>query len=155
MSVFTPKTRLEKILCGVATTAKTRIEKAVKTAVENAGGGSSNAPLEAEGTLTTDAQTGKVTITLNKTAGELYAAACAGKQLKISMPVTDHDDLKDEDYVIDVTRVTPFTATKMVAESLSAVFYNFEARIGDRNDGDSLLCSGDLAETDTVVLTEV
>jgi len=38
---FEPKTRLEKILCGVATVAKTRLEKAVKHAVDNAGGGGS------------------------------------------------------------------------------------------------------------------
>ena len=111
-------------------------------------------PLEAEGTLVIDEQTGKTTITLNKTAGELYEAACAGKLLKLSIHITETIKDTGEDYVIDVTRVTPFVATKMVAESLSAVAYNFEVRIGD-HDGDSLLYSGDLAETDTVVLTEV
>lgn len=40
---FTPKTRLEKILCGVATIAKTRIEKAVQTAIQNAGSGGGGA----------------------------------------------------------------------------------------------------------------
>ena len=37
MSIFTPKSRLEKILCGVAATARTRLEKAVAVAVSNAG----------------------------------------------------------------------------------------------------------------------
>lgn len=58
MSEFTPKTRLEKILCGVVTTAKTRLEKAVKYAVDHAGGGGSGGGAmlvtleESEGVLT-------------------------------------------------------------------------------------------------------
>lgn len=157
MSEFTPKTRLQKILCGVTTTAKTRLEKSAKYAVENAGGGggsASNAPLEAEGTLVTDEQTGKMTITLNKTAGELYEAACAGKLVKLSMQQTITDDESGTDYVVDVTTIMTFTATRFVAESFGAVSYNFFALIGDRDDGDKPLYSGDLAETDTVVFTE-
>lgn len=59
MSDFTPKTRLEKILCGVVTTAKTRLEKAVKYAVEHAGGGGGGAMFvsleESEGHLAASA----------------------------------------------------------------------------------------------------
>lgn len=158
MSDFTPKTRLQKILCGVAgaaANAKTRIEKAAAEAVENAGGGgASNAPLEAEGTLVTDAQTGKTTITLDKTAGELYGAACAGKLLKLSTPVSRHDDESDADYVVDVTNILSFVATRIAVESAGMVVYKFEMRARVGGDGESLLLADDLAETDTVVFTE-
>lgn len=76
MSDFTPKTRLEKILCGVATTAKTRIEKAVKYAVDHAGGGG---VFETNIVLSTDTETGKQIVTTDKTAEELFEAIEAGK----------------------------------------------------------------------------
>ena len=112
-------------------------------------------PVEAEGTLVTDEQTGKMTITLNKMAGELYEAACAGKLLKLSMQMTMVDDKSGTDYVVDITKIVTFTATRIVAESVGAVAYSFDARIGDSDDGDKLLCSADIGENDTVVLTEV
>ena len=85
MSDFTPKTRLEKILCGVVTTAKTRLEKAVKYAVDHAGGGASDAPLEATGTVTINPETGKQTVATDKTAAELYAAVYAGRAVRMTL----------------------------------------------------------------------
>lgn len=64
---FTPKTRLEKILCGVATTAKTRIEKAVQTAIQNAGSGGAAAPAA-------DAGQHRVPFTVSQEGGEITVA---------------------------------------------------------------------------------
>lgn len=130
----------------ITSAALNRIEDALETVY---------GPLEAEATLASDSQTGKMIVALNKTAGELYEAACAGKQLKLSMSVTNHDAKADVDYVVNITRIFSFAATKMVVEYFGAVVYNFEARIGDSDDGDKLLCSADIDENDTVVLTEV
>lgn len=78
MSDFTPKTRLEKILCGVVTTAKTRLEKAVKYAVDHAGGGGGGV-LEMNCTISVDSETGKQMVSTDKTAEELFNAIEAGK----------------------------------------------------------------------------
>ena len=81
---FTPKTRLEKILCGVAATAKTRLEKAVAIAIGNAGGGGGSSVFEVS--VTVDPDTGVVTVN-DHTAAELYEALAAGKLVKTSLTV--------------------------------------------------------------------
>lgn len=68
MSDFTPKTRLEKILCGVtgaAAKAKTRLEKAVAVAVVNAGSGGGGSG---------DADRSAVFVTLEENEGVLTAS---------------------------------------------------------------------------------
>lgn len=82
--MFTPKSRLEKILCGVAATAKTRLEKAVAIAIGNAGGGGGSSVFETSVTL--DSDTGAVTIN-DVTAAELYEALASGKLVKTSLNV--------------------------------------------------------------------
>ena len=77
--MFTPKTRLEKILCGVAATAKTRLEKAVAIAIGNAGGGGGSSVFETS--VTVDPDTGAITVN-DVTAAELYEALASGKFVK-------------------------------------------------------------------------
>ena len=80
---FTPKTRLEKILCGIATSAKTRLEKAVKYAIDNAGSGGGSSLFEVVGTFGVD-EKDKTTITINKTAEEAYTAISQGKMIRLT-----------------------------------------------------------------------
>lgn len=76
---FTPKTTLEKILCGVTATAKTRLEKAFAAAMLRL----SNDPVAVTGTIGKN-ESQKTTITLNKTAAELYAAISSGKTAHVT-----------------------------------------------------------------------
>ena len=72
---FAPKTRLEKILCGVAATAKTRIEKAVQVAMGNAGGGLIVTLTEHEGI--------EDAYDADATADEIMAAYNSGKAVTV------------------------------------------------------------------------
>ncbi len=87
---FTPKTRLEKILCGVATTAKTRIEKAVQiaiqTAIQNAGSGSGSSQAEPVVLNATRvvANNGDTEITVQVSPETLYDLAQSGSVVCLS-----------------------------------------------------------------------
>lgn len=143
MSDFTPKTRLEKILCGVVTTAKTRLEKAVKYAVDHAGGGG-GAAVEVETTISIDSDTGVVTTTVSGlTAGEAYRYALAGRQFAIHadnppMPGTD-----------SATMVMPWIVFRF--EQGGQPLYFIKAYC-DANQDDKLFYSDYLGENDPVVL---
>lgn len=89
MSDFTPKTRLEKILCGVVTTAKTRLEKAVKYAVDHAGGGGGgNDPFEVDTVVSQDEESGKTVLNTAAVASELFDALIGSRAviMNISAP---------------------------------------------------------------------
>jgi hypothetical protein len=147
MSDFTPKTRLEKILCGVTATAKTRIEKAVKRAVENAGsggGGGSGAAVEVETTISIDSETGVVTATVSGvTAGEAYRYALAGRQFAIH---ADNPPMPGAD---SVTMVMPMIVFRV--EQGGQPLYFIKAYC-DANEDDKLFYSDYLVENDPVVL---
>lgn len=141
---FIPKTRLEKILCGVtgaAANAKSRIEKAVAVAVQNAGNGGSGttAPLEVTATVSTNAQSKQV-LTLNKTALECYNAAIAGKALHCTgnMSGTTIDLIIAAEVFRGIGDDVPFYRVKARADPM----------------GDVLFMSELVNGSDTVVLTE-
>ena len=141
MSEFTPKTRLEKILCGVVTTAKTRLEKAVKYAVDHAGGGSaSNAPLETNGIISADDETGKPIITTDLTASELFSAIEAGKFLAVDLDV-------DGDVIRKIMVVE--------AQDFDGQFYEFGFTTVDGDDGCICFLSGHLSAEDTVAFRQL
>ena len=142
MSDFTPKTRLEKILCVVATVAKTRLEKAVKYAVDHAGGGgsASNAPLETNCTLSVDEETGKQTVMTDLTAAELFSAIEAGKFIAVNITV-------EEDVIRKIIVVE--------AQDFDKQFYEFSFTIADNEDGLICFLSGQLSAEDTVVFRQV
>ena len=75
MSSFNPKTTLEKILCGLKATAKTRLEKAVAAAI-------SKTPVTVPFTLTEDAETHVVSGTTTAAFADVKAAYLAGSVLQ-------------------------------------------------------------------------
>lgn len=137
MSDFTPKTRLEKILCGIATTAKTRLEKAVAFALS---------PLEVNVTF----GDGDATVICDKTAAEVYEAISAGRMLKILTEAITGSE--GEETVINVTKFCTMEATKMESESVTV--YNFVYHTGDEKAAE-LYVTDAIAADAAVVLTKV
>ena len=128
---FTPKSRLEKILCGVSATAKTRIEKAVEAFMNGRF-------FDVAGTIGVNAQE-KQTITANVTAEEAYEATAAGKTIRMTVPLA-------EGYEAHI--VVEMSATRV--QSGSTVTYAFRME----NEEGIGFSSGDLAGDATLVLTE-
>lgn len=137
MGDSTRMTRLMKILYGIPTTAKTRIEKAVAFALS---------PLEVNVT-TGD---GGATFVSDKTAAEVYEAISAGRMLKILTEVTTGSE--GEEIVVNVTKFCTMEATKMETESVTV--YNFVWPTGDE-DGAELYVADSIAADAPVVLTKV
>ena len=112
---FTPKTRLEKILCGLqSVVAKTRLEKAVKYAVNNAGSGGSGDVFVVHGSYAYDEQADHDLISIDKTTSEIYEAAEAGKAVILLVNeddsysewiLTDSGEGKDDDIHADFVMV--------------------------------------------------
>lgn len=142
---FTPKTRLEKILCGVAATAKTRLEKAVAIAIGNAGGGGggSAALFEVAATLSENDQ-GKVVVTTDRTAEEWYNAAVSG--------ATAHMSAIEPTLNAPIDMVLPFEIFRATIDG--SVMYTVKARL-DLNPVDALFMAQMLLGNETVVLTKV
>lgn len=130
-------TRLMKILYGIPTTAKTRIEKAVAFALS---------PLEVNVTI----GDGGTTIIFDKTAAEVYEAISAGRMLKILAESTTGSE--GEETVINVTKFCTMEATKMESESVTA--YNFVYHTGDEEAAE-LYVADAIAADAPVVLTKV
>ena len=146
MSDFTPKTRLEKILCGVVTTAKTRLEKAVKYAVENAGGGGGGV-FEANCTISVDSETGKRTITTDVTAAELFDACTAGKKVFAACTIQVGED----------SIIIPKTITvdgQVIGDDEEAVYELCFSTVS-QEEGPIGFFATDLSAEDTVVFHEV
>lgn len=167
---FVPKTRLAKILCGVETTAKTHIEKAVAVAIDSLvglpkvtssdngkvllvksgkwqkGRASDCAPLEASGVMSKNGEDKEV-ITLNKTAEELFAAAQSGRYVKVTTEVT----IGTEPNVVTAEAITIGPINASMLTSGDYVAYSF-ALITAEN---SVFRAENIAANATVVLTEV
>jgi len=143
MSDFTPKTRLEKILCGVVTTAKTRLEKAVKYAVENAGGGG---VFEMNCTVSVDSGTGKQTVTTDVTAAEMFGACSAGKKVFAACTIQDEDPT-----IIQKTLVVD---GQVIGNDEEAV-YEFCFSTVSQEEGLMGFLAANLSADDTVVFTQV
>lgn len=165
---FEPRTRLQKILMGVTATPRTAIEHAVKYAVDHSGGGSdlpdvtsadngdvlgvvsgewskttpkSYAPFETVGTFVTSEE--KDTITLNKTASELYAAISGGFLCKITAT-----------FVVQETTVTSTAIVNISSSRLTggeSVQYSFSFVSADG----VIFKTADLTADDAVVFVEV
>ena len=147
MSDFTPKTRLEKILCGVVTTARTRLEKAVKYAVEHAGGGGGGT-LIVDATLSDDQETHLPIISTGVTAGDLYEAITDGKTIEI------HAEIPDNDGAIPIVICLPIACRKYGSEGES-VWYEFSFAGGDLRDGAATYVSRELVENDLVTFLQL
>lgn len=130
-------TRLMKILYGIPTTAKTRIEKAVAFALS---------PLEVNLTI----GDGGTTIIFDKTAAEVYKAISAGRMLKILAEATTGSE--GEETVINITKFCTMEATKM--ESGSETAYIFVYHTGDEEAAE-LYVADAIAADAPVVLTKV
>ena len=146
MSDFTPKTRLEKILCGVATIAKTRLEKAVKYAVENAGGGGGGV-FEMNCTVSVDSETGKQTIATDVTAAEMIDACATGKKVFAVLTIP-----AGEDSIIISKTVT--IDGQVLGDDEEAV-YEFCFSTVSQEEGLIGFLAADLSADDTVVFTQV
>lgn len=146
MSDFTPKTRLEKILCGVVTTAKTRLEKAVKYAVENAGGGGGGV-IESNFVVSIDSETGKQIITADKTAAELFDACTAGKKVFGVCTIQDGENPI-------VLRKTLAIDGQVIGDDEEAV-YEFCFSTVSQEEGLMGFLAANLSADDTVVFTQV
>lgn len=153
MSDFTPKTRLEKILCGVVTTAKTRLEKAVKYAVDHAGGGGDNAPFEVNATRSVDSETQKETISFDTTAEDLYGAVADGK------PVLAKTSITDDEATITIDTVLSVTAKKILipdeTPGVASETYEFHFVDMDKDEGAELYCAPELSGDDYVVFSRI
>ena len=146
---YVPKTRIEKILCGVTATAKTGIEKAAAAAMASIKGAvDSSAPLEVTGVLSENGS-GKQVMTLNKTAAELFTAAEAGRLIKLSTEMITGEEPNTT--TVSATVIAPVTAGK--AEAGNITVYSFAVDLGMDGD-DEIYFVEDLAGTATVVLTE-
>lgn len=173
---FEPRTRLEKILCGVAgaaEAARTRIEKAVAIAIANAGSGGRELPdidndddgkvltvdgneakwknpadptmvYAMSGTLRDDTEE-STTLTLDKTALELFTAVEKGMLCKVAItsPV-------DDDGTMTITAVIPCEAFKVEIGGNTA--YSFKMR-ADMSADDALFFVTGMSANDAVVLT--
>lgn len=102
-------------------------------------------PLDVNGTMSVDGETGKSTLTTNKTAAELYAAidACRAVRFHIQYSI-------DEDVVL-ITDVEHLNGKKI--EFGDDVVYDFILVTGDE-DGISFMYGKDFAADDTVILAE-
>lgn len=131
---FTPKTTLEKILCGVTATAKNRLEKAFAAAMLRL----SNDPVTFAGT--TSEEDKKIVITMDCTAEEMYAAINAEKMVKtvISAGGTAVGEA-----------VFPVCTVKKTENDHNCY------RFGTINEYGKAFSSGDLTGNAAVVLTEV
>jgi hypothetical protein len=127
-----------KILYGIPTTAKTRIEKAVAFALS---------PLEVNVTLGDDGST----IIFDKTAAEVYEAISAGRMIKILTELTTGSE--GEETVTHVTKFCTMESTKMDTESTTV--YDFVYSTVDNEDGAELYVSDAIAADAPVVLTKV
>ena len=137
MGDSTRMTRLMKILYGIPTTAKTRIEKAVAFALGS---------LETNMTI----GEGSATLTFDKTAAEVYAAVSSGRGLKILTEVTT--EVEGEEVTISVTKFVTMEATKMEHDGEPS--YEFVYLTGD-DEGTSFYISDAISADDTVVLTRM
>lgn len=137
---FRQKTRLEKILNGMAVKARPGLEKAVQAAMDRM------TPLETNVVLSKD-NDGKTVVTLDKTAGELFSAAAAGKAIRATAtaPV-------GENQTAEVTMIIPIEIFRF--ESEDGIAYTVKAR-SDTEAKDTLFYGDGFSEDDTVVLTEV
>lgn len=128
-------------MCGVVTTAKTRLEKAVKYAVEHAGGGgsASNAPLETNCTVSVDVETGKQILATDLTASGLFSAIEAGKFIAANITIGGNVIQK----II------------MVDAQLDEEHYDFSLTTTTSGDGVVGFLAGELSADDTVVFHEV
>ena len=160
---FEPRTRLEKILCGVATTARTRLEMAVKTAMDSVESalelpkvtasdngkvlqvvsgkwkkGADVRPYEVVGTFSTN-ESSKTVITLDKTAAECYEAAAAGRCIVMTGQVAENTTIEE---------VLPICAEKIT--SGDQVGYKFRVT----NEAGTGFASEAIAGSAAVVLTE-
>lgn len=145
MSDFTPKTRLEKILCGVATVAKTRIEKAVKYFVDHTGGG--GGIFEMSVAISTDSETGKQVATTDKTAAELFDACAAGKKVFAACTIQAGEDSITIQKTIPVDGQVLGDGEEAAYEFCFATVTQEEGLIG--------FLAADLSAGDTVVFTQV
>lgn len=105
-------------------------------------------PLEATGVMSVNGS-GKKVITLDKTAAEAFAAAEAGRLLKLTVELTVGEAPDTVD--MTVTSVMPFVAAK--TEYNGNVMYGFAAR-PDTDGNNTVFFAENLAGTDTVALTE-
>lgn len=133
---YRPKTRLEKILNGQIMKARSGLEAAVQAALERM------RPLEVDGAASIDEQTGKLVITINKSAAEVFAAAEKGQNVRY----------ESESNGQHITGIIPMEAFRFANED--GVNYLFKIR-GDANATDKLFVSGVIAGDDIVVASEV
>lgn len=130
----------------LATTAKTRIEKAVKYAVDHAGGGGGGV-IESNCTVAVDSDTGKSTITTDTTAVELFNACTAGKTVlaEITVPASEEPAI--------VRKTIPIHG-QVIGDDEEQV-YEFHFIEVDSTDGAIAFFAGNLSADDTVVFRQV
>ena len=168
---FTPKTRLEKILCGVATTAKTRLEKAVAaamagvasalelppaTAADNGsvlgvvnGAWAKDSRVLAVTGVVTENESEKKVMTLDKTAAEMFEAIEAGRLVKFTCELIAGEE--PNTMAVTITQILPIVAAK--SEVGDTTVYNFVVHPSIDED-DEIFFVENLSGTDTVALTE-
>ena len=137
---YRPKTRLEKILNGMAIRARNGLEEAVQAAMERM------TPLPVNASLVKE-ESGKTVVTLDKTAAELFAAAQAGRTVSATATVPAGEDKTGE-----ITMILPIEVFRMTVEN--ADIYTVKVR-ADADTTDALFFGDNFAGDDTVVLTEV
>ena len=141
--------RLIALLNDADLTPQSALEKAVKSALAAINGRiDDGAPLEATGVMSTNGS-GKEVITLDKTAAELFAAAQAGRLLRVTTELTFGEG--QDAVTATATNILPFVASKLEAGGESV--YGFAAH-PDTDGEDKMFCVDNLAADDTVVLTE-
>lgn len=101
-------------------------------------------PLEVTATRSNDGET----ITLNKTAGEIYAAAQAGRLCKTTVPNVP----MGQDVTGTITMILPIEVFKI--EAGGETFYTVKAR-GSASTNDTLLYGDGFAADDIVVLRNI
>ena len=137
---YRPKTRLEKILNGMAVSARNGLEEAVQAAMERM------KPLPVNATLVKE-ESGKTVVTLDKTAAELFAAAQAGRAVSATATLPVGEDTTGE-----ITMILPIEVFRMAVGDTAV--YTVKVR-ADADTTDALFFGDNFAGDDIVVLTEV
>lgn len=132
-----------------ATNIREKILLDIANKISNTSGG--GGVFEMNCTVSANPETGKGTITTDKTAAELFDAINAGKKARVQATVTS--PFGEGTITVDVTNCVPILAEKMVSDI--GTFFEFGFADISSDDGVVGFASGDLSSDDTVVFHEV
>ena len=109
------------------------------------------APLETNVTTAEDSETGKVTITTDKTAGEVFDAVNQGKMVRALISISTGNG--EESVTLMLTKTVRIAGVKFVLDGETSYAFNYVEV--DEEDGIIGFISSSLSADDLVVLTEV